>query len=98
MPIGTCGLVKREELEHPDIGFAFLEKYRGQGFGYEAAVAILDYAKRTLCFSRIHGLTSKTNQVSIRLLEKLGLRYERSISLAGYAHDSLIFSRDLKSA
>ncbi len=98
VPIGVCGLVKREELNHPDIGFAYLEKFRAQGFGYEAASAVLGFARETLGLSRIHGVTSKTNRISVRLLEKLGLRYERSISLSGYADDSLLFSGDLKPA
>ena len=98
VPIGICGLVKREELEHPDIGFAYLEKFRAQGFGYESAVAVLNYARQTLGFSRIHGVTAKANRISVGLLEKLGLRYERSISLPGYADDSLLFSSDPKPA
>ena len=98
MPIGICGLVKREELEHPDIGFAYLERFRAQGFGYESAVAVVNYAREKFGFSRVHGVTAKTNQISVRLLEKLGLKYDRTISLSGYAEDSLLFSRDLKSA
>ena len=39
-PIGTCGLVRREQLEHVDIGFGFLPEYQGRGFGYEASMEI----------------------------------------------------------
>lgn len=96
VPIGVCGFVKRPMLEHPDIGFAYLEPYRAQGYGYESAVAVLHYGRETLKFSQIYGVTAKTNRGSIRLLEKLGLHYERLISLPGYTDESLLLSRTLK--
>jgi RimJ/RimL family protein N-acetyltransferase len=94
IPIGICGFVKREMLEHADVGFAYLEKFRAQGYGYESASAVLEHGRDALRFSRVLGVTSKTNPGSIRLLEKLGLSYVRSISLPGYAEESLLFSRD----
>ena len=47
-PIGMCGLLKREYLEHPDIGFAFLPEYSGKGYAYEIAKATMDYAEAML--------------------------------------------------
>ena len=44
-PIGTCGLIKREELDDADIGFAFLPEYEGKGYGFEASVKIIKLAK-----------------------------------------------------
>lgn len=43
-PIGICGLLKRDALESPDIGFAFLSAYEGHGYAYEAASASLRHA------------------------------------------------------
>ena len=43
-PVGICGLVKRDGLEDADIGYAFLERYWGQGYAREAAQASLDWA------------------------------------------------------
>ena len=67
-PIGMCGLLKREHLERPDLGYAFLPEAWGQGYALEAARAVLDEAKR----DRVLALVSPANAASIRLLEKLG--------------------------
>lgn len=80
-PIGICGLVNRDTLEDIDIGFAFLPDFKGKGYGYESAVAVRDYAKKELGVSRLVGITNKENMASIKLLEKLGLQYEQTITL-----------------
>lgn len=79
-PIGLCGLVNRDTLEDIDIGFAFLPDFKGKGYGYESAVAVRNYAKKELGFSRLVGITNKENIASIKLLEKLGLQFERTIT------------------
>jgi RimJ/RimL family protein N-acetyltransferase len=73
-PIGSCGLYKRANLDHPDIGFAFLPEYLGKGYGYEASSAILEYAFTDLNLQQILGFTVDYNVASIKLLEKLGLK------------------------
>ena len=80
-PIGMCGLLKREALEHPDIGFAFLPAYRNQGYASEAANAVLSLAKNVFKLSRILAITDPDNQPSIRLLEKMGFNFERILKL-----------------
>lgn len=82
-PIGTCGLIKRDSLEHVDIGFAFLPDFRGQGYALEAAEATLEYGKRQVGLARIVAIVSPSNQPSIRILEKLGLRFEREFTMPG---------------
>jgi RimJ/RimL family protein N-acetyltransferase len=82
-PIGICGLIKRETLDHVDIGFAFLPAFRGQGYGFEAAAATLDYGRDVLRLERIVATTTLDNDASGRLLEKLGLRFERLIDPVG---------------
>ncbi|MGH7682691.1 MAG: GNAT family N-acetyltransferase [Candidatus Eiseniibacteriota bacterium] len=82
-PIGTCGLIKRESLDHVDIGFAFLPEFRGQGYALESAIATLDYGRREVGLTRIVAIVSPANQPSIRILEKLGLRFEREITMPG---------------
>ncbi len=72
--IGSCGLYKRDNLDHPDIGFAFLPEYLGKGYGYEAASAMLDYALTDLKLQKVLGFTVDYNVASIKLLEKLGLK------------------------
>ncbi|UFH53783.1 GNAT family N-acetyltransferase [Spirosoma sp. KNUC1025] len=90
-PIGLCGLFKREALDDVDIGFAFLPDYSGAGYGYESASAIMKYAGNQLGLTRITGLTTATNHASIRLLEKLGLRFEKVILFREDSIESLLY-------
>jgi RimJ/RimL family protein N-acetyltransferase len=76
IPIGICGLLQRDWLDHPDIGFAFLPQYAGQGYATESALAVIDYGRRTHGLNRIVGITSVDNNASIAVLQKIGLRYE----------------------
>lgn len=95
VPIGMCGLIKRDFLEDVDIGFAFLPDFRKQGYAYEAAVAVLAYGKETLGLKRIVAITSLDNQASGRLLEKLGLHFERVIPYPSDGEEVKLFAIDL---
>jgi RimJ/RimL family protein N-acetyltransferase len=90
--IGICGLVKRDALESADIGYAILERFRSHGYALEAATAVMDYGRNVLGLPRIVGVTAPDNKISIRLLEKLGMRFEKRIHLPGYGPASLLFS------
>ena len=90
-PIGLCGLIKRDTLENVDIGFAFLPLYRARGYAHEAASATLAYARNTLGLKRIVAITSPDNQASGRLLEKIGLRFEGMVRLAGGSGEVRLF-------
>jgi len=79
IPIGICGFLKREELTDVDIGFAFLPTYCGKGYAYESAVAMMKYGTTALGFKRIAAITVPENQSSIKLLEKLGMRFEKMV-------------------
>ncbi len=80
-PLGICGLVKRDTLPYADIGFAFLPDYWSQGFAFESARAVLDYAKNVLKLKRILAITTKDNESSGKLLNKIGLKFEHLIYL-----------------
>lgn len=80
-PIGLCGLLRRETLDAPDIGFAFLPAYEGGGYAHEAAAAVLQYGRDALGLARIVAIVQTGNARSIRLLERLGLRYEAPLRL-----------------
>jgi RimJ/RimL family protein N-acetyltransferase len=80
--IGMCGLIKRDSLPDVDVGFAFLPDYWSQGLAFEAASAVMNYGREVLGLRRIVAITSLDNAPSIRLLEKIGLRFERLIKLA----------------
>jgi len=90
-PVGICGLMKRETLEAVDVGFSILERFCGKGYAFEAAAAVMDYGRTVLGLREIVGVTAPDNRVSIRLLEKLGMRFQRKIHLPGYGPESLLF-------
>ena len=79
-PIGMCGLIKRDNLDCPDIGFAFLPEFMGKGYAFEIADAIITYAKDTLKLPRVYGITMPENEHSKRLLQKIGLSYQKMYS------------------
>ncbi|HEY2108897.1 MAG TPA: GNAT family N-acetyltransferase [Candidatus Acidoferrales bacterium] len=89
--IGICGLLKRDSLEDVDIGFAFLESYRRKGFAYESAEAVMEYGRNALGLKRIVAITSPGNEGSIRVLEKIGLRFEKMIRMPGSDEDTRLF-------
>jgi len=75
--LGMCGLLRRDILPDVDIGYAFLPAARGQGYAFEAAAATLQQAATRFGLARLIGVVSEGNSASIRVLEKLGLRFER---------------------
>jgi ribosomal-protein-alanine N-acetyltransferase len=95
LPIGISGFVKREVLAHPDIGFAFLQRFWSQGYAKESAVAVLEYGRTVLGFNCILGVTSPSNLKSIGLLKNIGLEFEKTIRLPGYSTESLLFSSEV---
>lgn len=94
-PIGTCGLIKRDTLESVDIGFAMLPDYEGKGFGYESSVAILELAKNEFKLDKIVAITLENNSNSIKLLEKLGLTYEKRVKPFDNDEELLLFVKTL---
>lgn len=92
-PIGMCGLIKREALEDIDIGFALLPEYEGKGYAYEAASATMDYAKNVLGLKKIAGITVPYNKPSIRLLEKIGLSFDKMINMPDDKEELMYFTK-----
>lgn len=78
-PLGICGLLQRDTLPDVDIGFALLPQFCGQGYAVEAGLATMAYGRTTVGLKRIVAITSPDNESSIRILDKLGLRFERMI-------------------
>lgn len=73
--VGICGFVKRDYFDHADIGFAFLPQFERQGFGFESAEAMMSYGRDSLTFKRVFAITSQDNDVSGKLLAKLGFNF-----------------------
>ncbi len=92
-PIGVCGLLFRESLNLTDIGFAVLPQYWRRGFAFEAAEAVLRYGQSTLGLKKIVGLTSENNLASIRLLEKLGMKFEKTVKMSDDDPGTVVYSR-----
>ncbi len=74
VPIGMCGLLKRDWLPDVDIGFAFLPQFWSKGYAIESAQAVVDWGRAQRGVTRVVGITSHHNHGSMRVLEKLGLR------------------------
>jgi RimJ/RimL family protein N-acetyltransferase len=81
-PVGICGILKRDALTDADLGFAFLPRYRSVGYAYEAAAAVVDYGRNILGITRLLAITNRENVASIRVLEKIGMYFERMIRLS----------------
>lgn len=76
-PLGICGLVKRDTLPEPDIGFAFLQEHWRTGIGFESAAGVKRYAFEHVGLPRLLAIVNPDNAGSIRILEKLGFTFER---------------------
>ena len=95
MPVGLCGLIKRDGLEEVDLGFAFLTSHQRQGYAFEAASATMIFAKVDLRLTRVVAITSPGNEDSHRLLVKLGFRFERMMRLSEQAPEVKMYTADL---
>lgn len=94
-PIGMCGLIKRDGLEDVDIGYAFLPKFWSKGYAVESALAVKTHAKEAIGLRRLVAITDPANEGSIRVLEKIGLRFERMIKLSDDDIELKLFSVEL---
>jgi RimJ/RimL family protein N-acetyltransferase len=93
--IGICGLVKRDFMEDVDIGYALLPEYYGQGFAIEAAQAVKGYAMQHLKLKKLAAIVLESNLSSIKLLEKLGMRFKRKIAVPPDGGELMLFAMDL---
>jgi RimJ/RimL family protein N-acetyltransferase len=91
-PIGMCGILKRDSLDNPDIGFAFLPEFTGLGYAFEMAKAMIGYAKENLNSKTILAITVPSNKRSIHLLEKIGLRFSKIIYTPTEHEELMLFS------
>jgi [ribosomal protein S5]-alanine N-acetyltransferase len=79
--VGMCGLVRREGLPDADIGYALLPQHERQGYAREAALATLAFAFDSARLQSVLAVTHPDNAASSRLLESIGLRFERTVQL-----------------
>ena len=72
--IGMCGFLN--ELYGIDFGYRYSKNNWGKGLGFEAAKEVLEYGFSKLGLKNVLGLTAEQNYGSIRILEKLGFKFE----------------------
>jgi RimJ/RimL family protein N-acetyltransferase len=94
-PIGMCGLIKRDTLEDVDIGYAFLPDFWGRGYAVEAAQAVMNHAKEVLGLKRVVAIVDPVNAGSIRVLEKIGMAFEKMVRLSEDDIDLRLYSIEL---
>lgn len=97
-PIGMCGLIKRDALPLPDLGYALLPAYEGQGYITEANSAYLAYVGQELKIGKLLAITNLDNEKSIRVLEKLHFVFERYMNMSGNDHPVRLFNWNASSA
>lgn len=92
--IGTSGLQPLENTGEIEVGYNIAEKYWRQGFGYECAIAWLKYGFETAGLERIVAITHPDNEGSWRIMEKCGMRYEKTEDHYGLTCLFYAISRD----
>tara|TARA_R110000868_G_scaffold240846_6_gene495447 strand:- start:439 stop:945 length:507 start_codon:yes stop_codon:yes gene_type:complete len=95
IPIGTCGLIKRDTLAEVDLGFAFLPEHEGKGFGFEASGEVMKLAKHQFNLKKLVAITNPDNKNSIKLLEKLRFTLEKEVSPFKDDEKLLLFTKIL---
>ena len=93
--LGIVGILKREQLECPDIGFAFLPQNEGKGYAFEATSELMCLAKEKFNIAKVSAITLEVNKSSIKLLEKLGLIFEKKVKPFDNDEELLLFAKTL---
>ncbi len=91
-PVGLAGLVRREGLETPDVGYAFIQKVWGRGYAQEAAAAVLAHAQGPMGIPKLAAITTPENFASMAVLRKAGFIYQGMIQLPGIDRESTYFT------
>lgn len=91
-PIGMCGLIKRDYLDHPDIGFAFLPNYTGQGYAFEITAKLVEHGLNQRRLGKIFAICLPSNQASINLLEKIGFVFVNDFISADTNEELCLYS------
>lgn len=90
--IGLSGVLRRDTLPHPDIGYAFLPRHWSRGYAVEACTAVRDHAMHTLGLQRLLAIVSPGNAASVKVLERIGLRFEETVRMG--EEDLQLFALD----
>lgn len=93
--LGYCGLFFFADVAgqpEVEIGYRLARPAWGQGYATEAAGAVRDFAFNQLCIPRLIAMIDPANRASIRVAEKIGMRYEKEVMFAGYSHPDHVYT------
>jgi len=96
VPIGMCGLIRRESLPHPDLGFAFLARHHGHGYAREAAAAVVELARVRYQLPRLLAITEPDNAASQKLLQLVGFHHERNFVWPETGTEQALYAQGLE--
>lgn len=94
--LGSVGIFERDGLDVQDIGFSFLPEYEGKGYGFEAASALLDIAFTEFGVKKLSAITTDANISSQKLIEKLGLKFKKTVRLPDDEEDLRYYEMEIK--
>lgn len=93
--VGYCGLFHFPDVngqQEVEIGYRFARMAWGKGYATEAAGAVREYAFHVLGIKRLIAIIDPENLASIRVAEKIGMRYEAQVMLEGYTHPDHVYA------
>ena len=92
LPVGMCGIIKRDGLDDVDLGFALLPEHERKGYAIEASEAVLNYAKSKFKLNKVAAITIPENTGSINILKKCGMEFEKMVRLREDEEELMLFS------
>lgn len=92
--VGICGLLKRDTLDHADIGFALLPEFWSRGYAVESGLAVMGLARDTHSLERVVAITTQNNAASQTVLERIGMSFEKLIRLSEDGEEICLFGRN----
>jgi len=93
--IGMCGLIRRDSLPHPDLGFAFLARHHGRGYAREAAAAVVELARTRYQLVRLLAITEPDNAASQAVLARVGFHPEQRFMWPETGTEQALFAHEL---
>jgi RimJ/RimL family protein N-acetyltransferase len=94
--VGWAGLAYLPEFDEIDLGYRFLPKFWGLGIATEASHAILTYGFETLQLKKIIAIALKEHKASIRVMEKVGMEFDKFAPYETGSEDAIWYWCDQK--
>ena len=96
IPIGICGLIRRDYRDDFELGYAFAKAFWSKGYAQEAVKAVLNYGQTVLKAKEFIAVTSMDNEASIKTLERLGFVFDKIEKLAAYNEESRLYKLEIE--